>query len=81
MTATVKFLERKVISAYRDKDMSLDVNSADNTIIVVHTQAFGKVIKNSLSHCMIFVEKNVMMHVFLRMQVMKLKRKYRCLIF
>ena len=35
--------------------MSLDVNSAGNTKIVVHTQAFDK---NSLSCYMVFVKEN-----------------------
>ena len=38
--------------------MSLDVNSACNTIPIVHTQAFDKVIKNSLSCYMVFVKEN-----------------------
>ena len=36
--------------------MSLDVNSASNTIPIVHTQAFYKVINISLSCYMVFVK-------------------------
>ena len=38
--------------------MSHNVNSATNTILVVHTQAFGKVIENSLSYYMVFVKED-----------------------
>ena len=58
MATTMKFLERKVLFTYRGKDMSLDVNSASNTIPVVHTQDVDKVIKKSLSCYMVFVKVN-----------------------
>ena len=52
--ATMKFPERKVLFSYRGKDVAIDVNSAGNTIPLVDTQAFDKVIKSSLSCYMVF---------------------------
>ena len=58
MAACMKFAERKVLFTYRGKDMSLEVKSAGNTIPIVRTQAFDKVIMKSLSCYMIFVKQN-----------------------
>ena len=56
MAATMKFPERKVLFSYRGKDVALDVNSAGSTIPLVHTQAFDKVMKSSISCYMVFVK-------------------------
>ena len=58
MVATMKFPKENSSSLIEVKDMSLDVNSAGNTIPFVHTQAFDKVIKNSLSCYIVFVKEN-----------------------
>ena len=47
--ASIKFPERKVSFSYRGKDILLDVNEAGNTIPIVQTQVFDKVMKNSFS--------------------------------
>ena len=56
--ATMKFFERKVFFSYRGKDIAPDVNSAGNTIPLVNTQSFDKVIKSSLSCYMVFVKQS-----------------------
>jgi len=45
--ASIKFPERKVSFSYRGKDILLDVSEAGNTIPIVQTQVFDKVMKNS----------------------------------
>ena len=56
--ATMKFPKRKVLFSYRGKDIALDVNSAGNTIPLVNTQAFDKVMKSSLSCYIFFVKES-----------------------
>ena len=58
MATTMKFAKRKAYFTNRAKDMLLNVDSACSTIHVVHTQAFNKVIKNSLSCYMVSVKEN-----------------------
>ena len=58
MAVDMKFPERKIVFSYRGKDVVLDVNSAGSTIPLVHTQAFDKVMKSSLSCYMVFVKES-----------------------
>ncbi|MCO5559899.1 hypothetical protein L7F22_013503 [Adiantum nelumboides] len=58
MAAIMKFPERKVLFSYRGKELTLDVNGADNTIPVVLTQVYDKVIKSSISCYMVFVKES-----------------------
>ncbi len=58
MAATMKFPEWKVGFFYRGKEVELDVNSAGNTIPLISTRVFDKVMKNSVSCYMVFVKES-----------------------
>ena len=66
--------KRKVLFSYRGKDIALDVNSAGNTIPLVNTQAFDKVMKSSFSCYMVFVKESKEDACVLKEVVMKLKK-------
>ncbi|WP_165349248.1 retropepsin-like aspartic protease, partial [Enterobacter cloacae complex sp. 4DZ1-17B1] len=55
LAAHVKFPERRISFKFREKDMYIDAREMGNTIPIVHTPAFNKSIKSSISVYMIFV--------------------------
>ncbi|RYA46877.1 reverse transcriptase domain-containing protein [Enterobacter cloacae complex sp. GF14B] len=56
LAADVKFPERRISFKFREKDMYIDAKEMGNTIPIVHTPAFNKSIKSSISVYMIFVK-------------------------
>ncbi|RYA73525.1 hypothetical protein DD595_24935, partial [Enterobacter cloacae complex sp. 4DZ3-17B2] len=56
LAVDVKFPERRISFKFREKDMYIDAKEMGNTIPIVHTPAFNKSIKSSISVYMIFVK-------------------------
>ncbi|MCO5553269.1 hypothetical protein L7F22_006790 [Adiantum nelumboides] len=79
MDAIIKFPKRKVLFSYRGKELTLDVTSAASTIAIVQTQAFGKIIKSSISCYMVFVKESKEDACVLKSHVEKLKRSLKFL--
>ncbi|MCO5548421.1 hypothetical protein L7F22_001877 [Adiantum nelumboides] len=56
LTASIKFLERKISFKFREKNMYIVAQESGSTIPLVNNQAFDKSIKSSISAYMIFVK-------------------------
>ncbi|MCO5555927.1 hypothetical protein L7F22_009471 [Adiantum nelumboides] len=56
LAASIKFPERRISFKFREKNMYIDAQESGNTIPLVHTHAFDKSIKSSISVYMIFVK-------------------------
>ncbi|MCO5560870.1 hypothetical protein L7F22_014490 [Adiantum nelumboides] len=56
LAASIKLPERRISFKFREKNMYIDAQESGNTIPLVHTHAFDKSIKSSISVYMIFVK-------------------------
>ncbi|MCO5570541.1 hypothetical protein L7F22_024264 [Adiantum nelumboides] len=63
LAASIKFLERRISFKFREKNMYIDAQEWGNTIPLVHTHAFDKSIKSSISVYMIFVKDSFLSDV------------------
>ncbi|MCO5551476.1 hypothetical protein L7F22_004980 [Adiantum nelumboides] len=59
LAASIKFPERRISFKFREKNMYIDAQESGNTIPLVHTHAFDKSIKSSISVYMIFVKDSL----------------------
>ncbi|MCO5560630.1 hypothetical protein L7F22_014246 [Adiantum nelumboides] len=59
LAASIKFPERRISFNFREKNMYIDAQESGNTIPLVHTHAFDKSIKSSISVFMIFVKDSL----------------------
>ncbi|MCO5548947.1 hypothetical protein L7F22_002411 [Adiantum nelumboides] len=59
LAASIKFPERRISFKFREKNMNIDAQESGNTIPLVHTHAFDKSIKSSISVYMIFVKDSL----------------------
>ncbi|MCO5611684.1 hypothetical protein L7F22_065942 [Adiantum nelumboides] len=59
MAASIKFPEKRISFKFREKNMYIDTQESGNTIPLVHTHAFDKSIKSSISVYMIFVKDSL----------------------
>ncbi|MCO5555307.1 hypothetical protein L7F22_008852 [Adiantum nelumboides] len=59
LAASIKFPERRISFKFREKNMYIDAQESSNTIPLVHTHAFDKSIKSSISVYMIFVKHSL----------------------
>ncbi|MCO5556645.1 hypothetical protein L7F22_010196 [Adiantum nelumboides] len=59
LATSIKFSERRTSFKFREKNMYIDAQESGNTIPLVHTHAFDKSIKSSISVCMIFVKDSL----------------------
>ncbi|MCO5614429.1 hypothetical protein L7F22_068711 [Adiantum nelumboides] len=59
LSASIKFPERRISFKFREKNMYIDAQESGNTIPLVHTHAFDKSIKSSISVYMIFVKDSL----------------------
>ncbi|MCO5563448.1 hypothetical protein L7F22_017090 [Adiantum nelumboides] len=59
LAASIKFPERRIFFKFREKNMYIDAQESGNTIPLVHTHAFDKSIKSSISVYMIFVKDSL----------------------
>ncbi|MCO5548548.1 hypothetical protein L7F22_002008 [Adiantum nelumboides] len=59
LAASIKFPERRISFKFRKKNMYIDAQESGNTIPLVHTHAFDKSIKSSISVYMIFVKDSL----------------------
>ncbi|MCO5570333.1 hypothetical protein L7F22_024052 [Adiantum nelumboides] len=59
LAASIKFLEKRISFKFREKNMYIDAQESSNTIPLVHTHAFHKSIKSSISMYMIFVKDSL----------------------
>ncbi|MCO5552042.1 hypothetical protein L7F22_005552 [Adiantum nelumboides] len=59
LAASIKFPERRISFKFREKNMYIDAQESGNTIPLVHTHAFDKSIKSSISMYMIFVKDSL----------------------
>ncbi|MCO5586590.1 hypothetical protein L7F22_040531 [Adiantum nelumboides] len=59
LAASIKFSERRIFFKFKEKNMYIDAQESGNTITLVHTHAFDKSIKSSISKYMIFVKDSL----------------------
>ncbi|MCO5570893.1 hypothetical protein L7F22_024622 [Adiantum nelumboides] len=59
LAASIKFPEKRISFKFREKNMYIDAQESGNTIPLVHTHAFDKSIKSSISVYMIFVKDSL----------------------
>ncbi|MCO5554217.1 hypothetical protein L7F22_007745 [Adiantum nelumboides] len=59
LAASIKFPKRRNSFKFREKNMYIDAQESGNTIPLVHTHAFDKSIKSSISVYMIFVKDSL----------------------
>ncbi|MCO5574456.1 hypothetical protein L7F22_028241 [Adiantum nelumboides] len=59
LAASIKFPERRISFKFREKNMYIDAQESGNTKPLVHTHAFDKSIKSSISVYMIFVKDSL----------------------
>ncbi|MCO5554560.1 hypothetical protein L7F22_008090 [Adiantum nelumboides] len=59
VAASIKFPERRISFKFREKNMYIDAQESGNTLPLVHTHAFDKSIKSSISVYMIFVKDSL----------------------
>ncbi|MCO5555335.1 hypothetical protein L7F22_008881 [Adiantum nelumboides] len=59
LAASIKFPERRISFKFREKNMYIDAQESGNIIPLVHTHAFDKSIKSSISVYMIFVKDSL----------------------
>ncbi|MCO5586141.1 hypothetical protein L7F22_040081 [Adiantum nelumboides] len=59
LAVSIKFPERRISLKFREKNMYIDAQDSGNTIPLVHTHAFDKSIKSSISKYMIFVKDSL----------------------
>ncbi|MCO5553126.1 hypothetical protein L7F22_006647 [Adiantum nelumboides] len=59
LAASIKFPERRISFKFREKNMYIDAQESGNTIPLVHTHAFDKSIKSSISVYMIFIKDSL----------------------
>ncbi|MCO5570476.1 hypothetical protein L7F22_024198 [Adiantum nelumboides] len=59
LAASIKFPERRISFKFREKNMYIDAQEWSNTIPLVHTHAFDKSIKSSISMYIIFVKDSL----------------------
>ncbi|MCO5593242.1 hypothetical protein L7F22_047249 [Adiantum nelumboides] len=57
LAASIKFPERRISFKFREKNMYIDAQESGNTIPLVHTHAFDKSIKSSISVYIIFSKR------------------------
>ncbi|MCO5587306.1 hypothetical protein L7F22_041254 [Adiantum nelumboides] len=59
LATSIKFPERRISFKFRENNMYIDAQESGNTIPLVHTHAFDKSIKSSISVYMIFVKESL----------------------